>query len=69
MKIVRNCTKDFSVAEDSAALSVLTANAHCDMPALFERLQTKKQRTVAYPMHEPWLDLGRPDDLVAANKI
>ena len=56
-------------ALDSAALSVLTANAHCDMPALFERLQTKKQRTVAYPMHEPWLDLGRPDDLVAANKI
>jgi dTDP-glucose pyrophosphorylase len=56
-------------ALDSAALSVLTANAHCDMPTLFERLQTKKQRTVAYPMHEPWLDVGMPDDLLAANKI
>jgi dTDP-glucose pyrophosphorylase len=52
-----------------AALSVLTADAHCDMPTLFERLQAKAQCTVAYPMHEPWLDVGRPDDLLAANKI
>ena len=51
------------------ALGVLAADAHCDMPALFERLQAKAQRTVAYPMHEPWLDVGRPDDLLAANKI
>lgn len=50
---------------DPAALNVLSANVHCDMPTLFERLQAKKQRTVAYPMHEPWLDVGRPDDLVA----
>jgi NDP-sugar pyrophosphorylase family protein len=54
---------------DPSALSVLTADAHCDMPSLFERLQVKSQRTVAYPMHEPWLDVGRPDDLLAANKI
>ena len=50
------------------ALSVLTAHEHCDMPSLFERIQNKNQRTVAYPMHEPWLDVGRPDDLLAANK-
>jgi len=56
-------------ALEPAALSVLAADAHCDMPTLFERLQTKTQRTVAYPMHEPWLDVGRPDDLLAANKI
>lgn len=49
------------------ALSVLNAGAHCDMPALFERLQAKARRTVAYPMHEPWLDVGRPDDLAVAN--
>lgn len=39
----------------------------CDMPTLFERLQAKSKRTVAYPMHEPWLDVGRPDDLEKAN--
>lgn len=49
------------------ALSVLNADAHCDMPTLFERLQAKAKRTVAYPMHEPWLDVGRPDDLNRAN--
>jgi dTDP-glucose pyrophosphorylase len=48
------------------ALEVLNANESCDMPTLFERLQAKNQRTVAYPMHEPWLDVGRPDDLAKA---
>jgi len=56
-------------ALDPAALSVLTTNVHCDMPTLFERLQTNAQRTVAYPMHEPWLDVGRPDDLVTVRGI
>lgn len=45
------------------ALSVLGEDEHCDMPTLFERLQAIAKRTVAYPMHEPWLDVGRPDDL------
>jgi dTDP-glucose pyrophosphorylase len=53
-------------ALDPAALCVLSSDAHCDMPTLFARLQAKANRTVAYPMHEPWLDVGRPDDLVAA---
>jgi dTDP-glucose pyrophosphorylase len=54
-------------ALDPSALIVLTADAHCNMPTLFERLQAEGQRTVAYPMHEPWLDVGRPDDLQLAN--
>ena len=48
------------------ALDLLSAGAHCDMPTLFSRIQAKAQRTVAYPMHEPWLDVGKPDDLAAA---
>lgn len=51
---------------DPDALNVLGANSHCDMPTLFERLQSQAKRTVAYPMHEPWLDVGRPDDLSQA---
>lgn len=51
---------------DPTALGVLSANAYCDMPMLFERLRVDEKRTVAYPMHEPWLDVGRPDDLAAA---
>lgn len=53
-------------ALDPDALSVLISDAHCDMPTVFERLQGIAKRTVAYPMHEPWLDVGRPDDLAAA---
>jgi dTDP-glucose pyrophosphorylase len=52
-----------------SALDVLSANSSCDMPTLFERLQAHARRTVAYPMHEPWLDVGRPDDLATANSI
>jgi dTDP-glucose pyrophosphorylase len=55
-------------AFDPAVLNVLTNDAHCDMPTLFERLQTKAERTVAYPMHEPWLDVGRPVDLQTAHE-
>lgn len=47
------------------ALNLLSGDTHCDMPTLFERLQAESKRTVAYPMHEPWIDVGRPDDLVA----
>jgi dTDP-glucose pyrophosphorylase len=54
-------------ALDPGALNALSADARCDMPNLFERLQAQTKRTVAYPMHEPWLDVGRPDDLNRAN--
>jgi NDP-sugar pyrophosphorylase family protein len=56
-------------ALDPLAFSVLTADAHCDMPILFERLQAKRLRTVAYPMHEPWLDVGKPEDYAAINEM
>lgn len=48
-------------------LTEIVTNERCDMPTLFERLQAVTRRTVAYPMHEPWLDVGRPDDLSLAN--
>lgn len=51
-----------------AALNELSANEHCDMPMLIERLQVRSLRTVAYPMHEPWLDVGRPSDYEMAQR-
>lgn len=51
----------------SSALDHLEPQRHCDMPTLFDRLRDGGHRTVAYPMHEPWLDVGRPDDLERAN--
>jgi dTDP-glucose pyrophosphorylase len=56
-------------ALDPMALDTLRAAESCDMPALFERLKACGRRTVAYPMHEPWLDVGRVDDLDKANSL
>jgi dTDP-glucose pyrophosphorylase len=51
------------------ALDYLPAGNPCDMPNLFGFLQADARRTVAYPMHEPWLDVGRPGDLELANNV
>ena len=42
---------------------------YCDMPHLFERIRNDGERIIVYPMHEPWLDVGRPDDLATAQNI
>ena len=54
-------------ALEPTTLQLLSADVKCDMPALFEILKAQGKRTLAYPMHEPWLDVGRPDDLKQAN--
>lgn len=48
-------------------LNGVEINSYCDMPTLFERLQSMSHRTAAYPIHEPWLDVGRPEDLTKAS--
>jgi len=53
-------------ALEPSALDLLAHNQQCDMPTLFERLKETSRRIVAYPMHEPWLDVGRPTDLEKA---
>jgi dTDP-glucose pyrophosphorylase len=49
-----------------AALLNLTPGQFYDMPMLFESLLVSKQKTVAFPLHESWLDVGRRQDLIAA---
>jgi NDP-sugar pyrophosphorylase family protein len=39
------------------------------MPQLFERLRTNGNRTIAYPIHEKWMDVGRPEELLRANEV
>ena len=51
---------------DPCALDTLRAGERCDMPTIFSRLQDRGARTIAYPMHEPWLDVGRAADLERA---
>ncbi len=49
-----------------SVLDKLNEGEYCDMPTVFERLANSGERVVAYPMYEPWLDVGRPDDLKTA---
>ncbi len=55
-------------ALDPVVLDELPKSERCDMPTLFERVKSRGFRTVAYPMHEPWLDVGAPDDLKRAGE-
>lgn len=51
------------------ALDLIGENEYCDMPTLFARLRESAKRTIVFPMHEPWLDVGRPTDLEMARKV
>jgi dTDP-glucose pyrophosphorylase len=44
-------------------LSLLPKSQSCDMPELFLRIRESGKRLVAFPLHEQWIDIGRPRDL------
>ena len=50
-------------------LDSLKIDERCDMPALFSQLQDNAIRTIVYPMHEPWMGIGRVGDYVRRKKI
>ena len=50
------------------SLKLLKKNCYCDMPTFFELIKSSGLQTIAYPMHEPWLDVGRPEDLKIAHQ-
>lgn len=49
------------------ALQLIPPNVFYDMPTLFEQLQGKNRRTVAFQIREYWMDIGRLEDLSRAN--
>ena len=52
---------------EPSAIRLLDKSVPCDMPPLFELLQKQENKIIAYPIHERWLDVGRPDDLMTAS--
>jgi dTDP-glucose pyrophosphorylase len=65
--VVRSHVNAGIYALQPEALDVLGDAESCDMPTLFSRLQERGSRTIVFPMHEPWFDVGRPDDYLKAN--
>lgn len=55
-------------ALNPSVLPLIPTNSHCDMPSLFEAIRLEGGRAIVYPMHEPWLDVGRPADYAQAGK-
>ena len=39
-----------------------------NMPEVLEILRNAGKRVIVYPLHESWMDVGRPKDLESANK-
>lgn len=55
-------------ALNPSSLKYLLVNEHCDMPDFFKKLSHEKHLITAYPIHEPWADVGRPIDLSEVNE-
>ena len=43
-------------------------NAYLDMPDLIKLCLTQKMKVSAFPLHEYWLDVGKPEDYKKANE-
>jgi NDP-sugar pyrophosphorylase family protein len=50
-------------ALDASVLSRLTRGEYLDMPTLLADIMQQPQQVAAFPIHESWLDVGRPEDL------
>ena len=53
----------------SQAFKFLNPNEKCDMPTFLQSLKHNSMKTIVYPMHESWMDIGRPQDLHSAQQI
>lgn len=51
-----------------AALKLIPSGTPYDMPTLFQQLTRDKLRTVAYPLREYWLDIGRTEEFERAQR-
>jgi dTDP-glucose pyrophosphorylase/predicted transcriptional regulator len=52
---------------EPSTLRNLPYNSHYNMPDLFEVLRRLKSTVIAYPIHEPWIDIGQPRELKTAD--
>lgn len=64
--IVRSYINAGIYALDPVVLKLLQKNEYCDMPTLFTQVSGQLGSTIVYPIHEQWIDVGRPDDLRSA---
>jgi len=52
---------------DPSCIDMIPNNEFYDMPSLFENLISNKEKVIAFPLKEYWLDIGRLEDFKKAN--
>ena len=53
-------------AFNPSVLDLVKKEKKLDMPELFKRLQNIESKVIVCPIHEYWLDIGRPETLEEA---
>lgn len=51
-----------------SVLEYIPHNTYLDMPSLFDKLLKEAKDTIAFPIREYWLDIGRITDFEKANR-
>ena len=51
------------------ALKYLDSKSMCDMPDFLNLIRSTGHPVAAFPLHEPWLDVGLPDDYLKSQNI
>jgi len=51
---------------EPSVLGYLDRATPCDMPTLFDSIRLCGERVLAYLIHEKWIDVGQPEDLIRA---
>ena len=65
--IIKNYVNAGVYVLNPEALNQLAHNEYCDAPELFEKLRSLGFKTLAFPIHEDWRDIGLPNDLREAS--
>jgi len=50
---------------DASSKAIINSGEAIQMPALFERIRYRGGKTIAFPIHEKWFDIGNASDLKA----
>ena len=53
---------------DPKLLYLLPPDKHTDMPTLLDSAKKAKHKVVVCPIHEYWLDVGKPESLLQAHR-
>jgi NDP-sugar pyrophosphorylase family protein len=65
--ISRSVTNAGVYVVDRESLSLLVNHEYCDMPDFLELVANSQSKIIAYPLHEEWIDVGRPEDFTLAH--